>query len=68
VVVGDSPADLAMGRAAGAHTIQVLWGYARTPLPDADLSVRTWRALRDAVFALAGPKRPYSVGSGPVRS
>jgi len=53
VVIGDSAADLAMGRAAGAHTIQVLWGFSRTPLPDAERSVRTWRELRNAVVALA---------------
>jgi HAD superfamily hydrolase (TIGR01509 family) len=67
VVIGDSAADLAMGKAAGAHTIQVLWGFARSPLPDADRSVRTWRELRDAVRAL-GAVRPGILGRrGPLR-
>ena len=68
VVIGDSPADLAMGRAAGAHTIQVLWGFSRVPVPGADHSVRTWRGLRDAVFALAGPKPGILGRRGPLRS
>ena len=67
VVIGDSAADLTMGRAAGAHTIQVLWGFTRAPLPDAEHSVRTWRELRDAVRALAGPK-PILGRRGPLRS
>lgn len=58
VVVGDAPADIAMGQAAGARTIQVLWGFAREPLEGADRVVRTWRELRDAVFALATPREP----------
>jgi HAD superfamily hydrolase (TIGR01509 family) len=57
VVVGDSPVDIEMGRAAGAHTIQVLWGFARTALPQTDRVVRTWPELRDAVLALAGRRR-----------
>jgi HAD superfamily hydrolase (TIGR01509 family) len=68
VVVGDSAADLAMGRAAGAHTIQVLWGFERAPLPDADRVVRTWRELRDAVFGLSGRRRAILGSRGPVRS
>jgi HAD superfamily hydrolase (TIGR01509 family) len=56
VVIGDSAADIAMGKASGAHTIQVLWGFTRSPLPDAERSVRTWRELRAAVHALGGPK------------
>ncbi|MDQ2912212.1 MAG: HAD family hydrolase [Chloroflexota bacterium] len=67
VVIGDSPADLAMGRAAGAHTIQVLWGFSRSRLPDAERIVRTWRELREAVFALAGPKPGILGRGGPVR-
>lgn len=67
VVVGDSAADLAMGRAAGAHTIQVLWGYAKSPLPDAEQVAGTWPELRAAVAALAGP-RPGILGrGGPLR-
>jgi HAD superfamily hydrolase (TIGR01509 family) len=68
VVVGDSAADLAMGRAAGAHTIQVLWGFSTLPLPDAEQSVRTWPELRRAVFALSGPKPGILDRRGPLRS
>jgi HAD superfamily hydrolase (TIGR01509 family) len=68
VVIGDSAADLAMGKAARAHTIQVLWGFSRSTLPDADRSVRTWRELRDAVRALRA-LRPGILGRrGPLRS
>jgi phosphoglycolate phosphatase len=52
VVVGDAPADIEMGRAAGARTIQVLWGFLRTGVDGADHVVRTWRELRDTVLAL----------------
>jgi HAD superfamily hydrolase (TIGR01509 family) len=68
VVIGDSAADLAMGRAAGAHTIQVLWGFSRSPLADADRSVRTWRELRAAVLALGGAKPGILGRRGPLRS
>jgi HAD superfamily hydrolase (TIGR01509 family) len=68
VVIGDSAADLAMGKAAGAHTIQVLWGFSRSPLPDAERSVRTWRELRAAVFALGGAKPGILGRRGPLRS
>jgi phosphoglycolate phosphatase len=68
VVIGDSAADLAMGKAAGAHTIQVLWGFSRSPMPDAEQSVRTWRELREAVVALAGSKPGILGRRGPFRS
>ena len=68
VVIGDSAADLAMGKAAGAHTIQVLWGFSRSPLPAAEQSVRTWGELRVAVFALGGPKPGILGRRGPLRS
>ncbi len=68
VVIGDSGADLAMGKAAGAHTIQVLWGFSRARLPDAEYSVRTWRELRAAVRALGAPKPGILGRSGPLRS
>ena len=68
VVIGDSAADLEMGKAAGAHTIQVLWGFARAPLPDAERSVRTWRELREGVRALGGPKPGILGRRGPLRS
>lgn len=50
VVIGDTRTDIGMGRAAGVRTIHVLWGYERRPLPDADLAVGTWPALRRAVL------------------
>jgi len=53
-VIGDAPADIGMGRAAGMHVIQVSWGYASRKLSDADTLVRTWPALRRAVYAMAG--------------
>jgi HAD superfamily hydrolase (TIGR01509 family) len=67
VVIGDSVADIAMGKAAGAHTIQVLWGFSRSPLPDAEQTVRTWRELRAAVHALGGPKPGILGRRGPLR-
>ena len=45
VVVGDTRTDMKMGRAAGAATIQVLWGYERGAVPEADGTVATWDAL-----------------------
>lgn len=53
VVIGDAPADIGMAVAAGARTIQVRWGWARTRLEGAEQVVRTWPELRRAVFALA---------------
>jgi phosphoglycolate phosphatase-like HAD superfamily hydrolase len=53
VVIGDAPADIGMGRAAGARTLQVAWGWARAPLEGADVFVRTWPELRRTVLALA---------------
>jgi len=50
VVVGDTVTDMAMGRAAGVRTIQVLWGYAKEPLPEADVAVRTWPELRARIL------------------
>jgi len=76
VVVGDSIADIGMGRAAGARTIQVLWGFARERLPEAERVVGTWAELRDVVLAMTGPrgsrgaKPPSTIlrGRGPLRS
>ena len=68
VVIGDSAADIAMGKASGAHTIQVLWGFSRSALPDAERTVRTWRELRAAVHALGGPKPGILGRGGPLRS
>ena len=68
VVVGDAPADIEMGRAAGARTIQVGWGWARTRLEGAELLVSTWPELRRAVFALARREQPILRRRGPVRS
>jgi HAD superfamily hydrolase (TIGR01509 family) len=67
VVIGDSAADVAMGKAAGAHTIQVLWGYSRAALHDADRAVRTWPELRAAVGALSA-KPAILDRRGPLRS
>lgn len=53
VVIGDTPADIGMAVAAGARTIQVLWGWSRTRLDGAERAVRTWPELRREVFALA---------------
>jgi phosphoglycolate phosphatase-like HAD superfamily hydrolase len=49
-LVGDTAVDMAAGRAAGVHTIQVLWGYEREPLSDADETVATWDALRARIL------------------
>jgi phosphoglycolate phosphatase len=49
-VIGDTRTDMAMGRAAGAHTIQVLWGYEREPVPEAEETVATWDALRARIL------------------
>lgn len=65
VVIGDAPADIEMAVAAGARTIQVLWGWARSRLDGAEHVVRTWPELRRAVFALA-PDRILR-GRGPLR-
>jgi phosphoglycolate phosphatase len=50
VVVGDTRTDMRMGRAAGARTIQVLWGYETRPVPEADETVATWDALRARIL------------------
>ena len=68
VVVGDANADIAMGRAAGAHTIQVLWGFAREPSLGADHVVGTWADLRTTVFALAGRADAILRGGGALGS
>lgn len=49
-VVGDTRTDMRMGRAAGARTVQVLWGYERSPVPEADLVVATWPELRARIL------------------
>ncbi|MBU6422984.1 MAG: HAD-IA family hydrolase [Chloroflexota bacterium] len=54
VVVGDAPADVEMAHSAGARVIQVAWGYAGAKLEGADAFVRTWPALRRAVFGPPG--------------
>ena len=51
VVVGDTRTDMKMGRDAGAATIQVLWGYEREPVPEADEAVATWDALLARILA-----------------
>ena len=49
-VVGDTLIDMQMGRAAGAHTIQVLWGYERGAVAEADETVATWDGLRARIL------------------
>ncbi len=58
VVVGDTRGDMEMGRAAGARTLQVLWGFEREPLPEADMTARTWSELRARILPADGPLRP----------
>lgn len=50
VVVGDTRTDMRMGRAAGVRTIQVLWGYERAAVPEADETVASWDALRARIL------------------
>ena len=50
VVVGDTRTDVRMGRAAGAHTVQVLWGYETAAVPEAHETVATWAALRARIL------------------
>jgi phosphoglycolate phosphatase len=61
VVVGDTAADIAMGRAAGARTIQVLWGVTRARIADADFVAETWSELRATIASLA-PARSAILG------
>jgi phosphoglycolate phosphatase len=68
VVIGDANADITMGKAAGAHTIQVLWGFARERIDGADHVVSTWSELRDTVFALAGSDNPILRRGGALGS
>ena len=49
-VVGDTRTDMVMGRTAGTHTIQVLWGFERAAVPEADETVATWDALRARIL------------------
>ncbi len=67
IVVGDAPADIGMGRAAGARTIQVTWGWSRTRLEGAEMLARTWPELRRTVFRLAGYDDGILRGRGPLR-
>ena len=68
VVVGDANADIAMGNAAGARTIQVLWGFARERIDGADDVVASWEELREKVLALAGLANPILRGGGALGS
>lgn len=68
VVIGDAPADVGMGRAARAYTIQIGWGWARSRLDGADAFVRTWPELRRVVFGLARVEHRILRRRGPVRS
>lgn len=51
IVVGDTSTDMKMGRSAGARTLQVLWGYERERVPEADATARTWVELRDRILS-----------------
>ena len=68
VVIGDANADIAMGKAAGAHTMQVLWGFSRERIAGADEVVGTWAQLRESVFALARRANPILRGGGALGS
>jgi len=68
VVIGDANADIAMGKAAGAHTIQVLWGFARDRIDGADHLVATWPDLRATVFRLAERADPILRRGGALGS
>jgi len=68
VVIGDASADIAMGKAAGARTIQVLWGFARERIDGADDVVATWADLRERVIALAGRAHPILRDRGALGS
>ena len=68
VVIGDAKADIGMGKAAGAHTIQVLWGFARERIDGANHVVATWSELRETVFALAGRGHPILRRGGALGS
>lgn len=50
-VVGDTQVDMQMARSAGARAIQVLWGYERTAVPEADETVATWDELRARILS-----------------
>jgi beta-phosphoglucomutase-like phosphatase (HAD superfamily) len=50
------------------HLERWLDRHGPSPVPDAERTVRTWRELRLAVFALAGPKPGILGRRGPVRS
>jgi len=68
VVIGDANADIAMGKASGARTIQVLWGFARERIDGSDDVVATWAELRETVFALAGRAQPILRDGGALGS
>ena len=68
VVIGDASADIAMGKAAGAHTIQVTWGFAREPTLGADHVVGTWADLRTTVFRARGRANAILRGGGALGS
>ena len=68
VVIGDANADIAMGKAAGARTIQVLWGFARERIDGADDVVETWAGLRARVFGLTGRAEPILRDGGALGS
>ena len=56
-MIGDTTADLKLGRAYGAATIWCAWGYLNTPGEAPDRQVRVPGELPDAVRALADAHR-----------
>jgi HAD superfamily hydrolase (TIGR01509 family) len=49
-VVGDTRTDMRMAKAAGALAVQVLWGFERDPVQEADIAVRGWPELRERIL------------------
>ncbi|BAF88518.1 HAD-superfamily hydrolase [Azorhizobium caulinodans ORS 571] len=61
VVIGDTGFDMAMAKAAGAHAIGVAWGYhplEQLTAAGADVIVRDFREIPDAIAALVGGRAP----------
>ncbi len=55
VMIGDTTFDMDMGRAAGAKTIGVSWGYHPAETLRPDILIDDFTALPDAVDQLIGP-------------
>ncbi len=61
IMVGDSLPDIMAARAAGVPSILMRYGYAGTPTDRlrADITLRRFRELPDALFSLKRPSDPY---------